>query len=124
MTSTCVPVVNDYQWLYGYGKGKCILFNGYEAARLIRTSNTNVFKVMCKVSKTSLGQSIFTCYAYDIEGLEVFKMTSLKSTRAANALLDRLKICTNKRWSGANFVVFNRADVNKILQNVLEKKKT
>ena len=115
LTATGEPVLNDDQWLIS--KDRLQLFDGYECCRIVKAGDLYL-RIYCSVSKSHLGNLLFTCRACDAsDDSEVFTMTSLKSTTAANCVLDRIGVKTNKKWSGTKFFGFDRKDVQLILSS-------
>ena len=56
------PVEGDDNW-YTSRKDRFPLFSGYQGVRVVR-NETDIFKVICGIEKSSLGVPIYRCQAY------------------------------------------------------------
>ena len=66
-----VPIYHDDNWICSK-KDRFPLCDGYKAARLVKCSDDNIYKMICSINKSGLGVPMFTCSSYLIWFLEHF----------------------------------------------------
>ena len=124
MLETDAPMYYDDNWICSR-KDRFPLCNGYKAARLVKCSGNNIYKVVCSINKSSLGVPIFTCSSHLYNQVDrtfcdnySYTLSLKKSTTLANTFLKRINAITKKYWSGTNFFGIDRKDVHRIINDI------
>ena len=120
------PVLDDHNWVCSK-KDNYPLFDGYQAARIVKNKDGKYLKIVCTITKSSLGLPLFSCKSFDYNiSTKKFdcnpsaQLSLRKISSVSNAFLKKLDVHSNKVWSGSQFFGLNRKDVRFILDKLLK----
>ena len=82
------------------------MFDGYIAARMVKSRNGDIYEVLCKITKSSHNLAVFSCEAYKYDVLlKSFSsetsctQTSKKAATVAKLIIKSLDVPSKKNWS-------------------------